>query len=63
MYPAYWLKWGLHNFLFGVALNYDPPDLCLLSSYDYGHESTHPADAQNFKFAVKSSLLSEMFLD
>jgi hypothetical protein len=26
------LRWGLENYLPGLALNCDPPDLCLLSS-------------------------------
>jgi hypothetical protein len=26
------LRWGLVNYLPGLALNRDPPDLCLLSS-------------------------------
>jgi hypothetical protein len=30
--PRYWFKWGLVNFLPGLALNSDPPDLSLPSS-------------------------------
>jgi hypothetical protein len=30
----YWLRWDLTKFLLGLALNRDPPDLCLPSSWD-----------------------------
>jgi hypothetical protein len=32
---SYWLGWGLMNFLPRLALNHDPPNLYLLSSWDY----------------------------
>jgi hypothetical protein len=31
----YWLRWSLANFLPRLALNSDPPDLCLPSSHNY----------------------------
>jgi hypothetical protein len=39
-----WLFWrqGLKNYLLGLALNFDLPDLCLLSSWDYTHEPPVP---------------------
>jgi hypothetical protein len=30
------------NYLLGLASNCDPPDLCLLTSQDYRHESLAP---------------------
>jgi hypothetical protein len=30
------------NYLLGLALNHDPPDLCLLSSWDYRCELLGP---------------------
>jgi hypothetical protein len=33
---------GLTNFLSGLALNRDPPDLCLLHSQDYRHLTASP---------------------
>jgi hypothetical protein len=35
----YWLRWGLTNFLPGLALNHDPPVLHLLISLDDKHIS------------------------
>jgi hypothetical protein len=32
------------NSLPGLALNHDPPDLCLLSSWDYGREPPAPGN-------------------
>jgi hypothetical protein len=32
------------NYLPGLALNRDPPDVCLLSSWDYRHEPQCLAD-------------------
>jgi hypothetical protein len=37
------LRWDLGNILPWLALNHDPPDLCLLSSYDYRLELLHLA--------------------
>jgi hypothetical protein len=34
---------GLVNYLPGLALNHDPPDLCVLSSWDYRREPLQPA--------------------
>jgi hypothetical protein len=31
----YWLRWGFTNFLPNLTWNCDPPDLCLLSNWDY----------------------------
>jgi hypothetical protein len=36
-------RWGLSNYLPGLASNLDPPDLCLLSSQDYRRESPVPS--------------------
>jgi hypothetical protein len=33
--PAYWLGWGLANFLPRLVLNLYPPGFCLTSSWDY----------------------------
>jgi hypothetical protein len=38
------------DYLPGLALNCNPPDLCLLSSWDYSHEP--PAPFQFFCFEV-----------
>jgi hypothetical protein len=38
---------GLANYLLRLASNCDPPDLCLLSSWDYRHEP--PASSQKKK--------------
>jgi hypothetical protein len=38
LYFAYWLKWGLSDFLPGVAWNHEPPNLCLPSSWDYRNQ-------------------------
>jgi hypothetical protein len=43
-YPAYWLRWGgLCYYLPRLVLNLDPPDLCLLRSWDYRCEPSCPA--------------------
>jgi hypothetical protein len=39
---ACWLKWGLTTCLHRLALSH-PPDLHLLSSWDYRHEPSSPA--------------------
>jgi hypothetical protein len=43
-----WLfwRWGLSNYLQGLALNLDPPDLSLPSSWDYSHEPLVPFNPQ-----------------
>jgi hypothetical protein len=37
------LRWGLINFLSGLAWNHNPQNLCLQSVWDYRSESTCPA--------------------
>jgi hypothetical protein len=32
------------SYLLRLALNRDPPDLCLLSGWDYRREALHPAE-------------------
>jgi hypothetical protein len=32
LYPTYWLKWGFANFLPGLAMSHDPPNLHLCGS-------------------------------
>jgi hypothetical protein len=34
--------WCLTSYLPGLVSNYSPLDLCLLSSYDYGHKPLTP---------------------
>jgi hypothetical protein len=34
----FFYRWGLENYLLGMARNCDPPDLCLLSRKDYRRE-------------------------
>jgi hypothetical protein len=53
---AYWLQWGLLNFLPGLASNCDPPDLCLPSSWDNRNDSLIPASKLFFIPAVVSFL-------
>jgi hypothetical protein len=48
MPPTPFLCWvfyreELENYLPGVALNHDPPDLCFLSSWDYRREPLAPS--------------------
>jgi hypothetical protein len=38
-FPAWWLRKSLINFLPGLDSNHDPPDLLLLTSWDYRHET------------------------
>jgi hypothetical protein len=37
-------KIGAHELFAGLALNHDPPDLCLLSSWDYRHKPLVPGE-------------------
>jgi hypothetical protein len=39
----HWLRLGTINFLLGLALNYDVPNLYFLSSWDYRHDPLHLA--------------------
>jgi hypothetical protein len=41
-FVIFFSRWGLLNYLLGLALNLDPLDLCFLSSYDYRHEPQVP---------------------
>jgi hypothetical protein len=52
---GYFLRQGLKNYLPGLALNLDPPDLCLLSSWDYRREPPAPSSTfpLNFSLVVK----------
>jgi hypothetical protein len=36
--PACFVEMGLANFLLELALNCDPPHICLWSSWDHRHE-------------------------
>jgi hypothetical protein len=49
-----------------LALNHDPPDLCLLSSYDYRHEPLVPSLKVLLEFTLSSAkylcLYSLLFL-
>jgi hypothetical protein len=38
------------NYLPELASNHDPPDLCLLSSWDYGREPLAPGKTEHFCF-------------
>jgi hypothetical protein len=38
----FFLRWSLMNYLPELAWNHDPPDLSLLSSYDYCYEPLVP---------------------
>jgi hypothetical protein len=40
---GFFRNYFLVNYLPGLASNFDPPDLCLLSSYDYRHEPLAPS--------------------
>jgi hypothetical protein len=42
LYLAFLLKWGLANFLSGLVLNCNSPDLCHLNSWDYKWEPVCP---------------------
>jgi hypothetical protein len=47
--PGLFVEMGLTNFLPRLASNHgDPPDLCLLDSWDYMHETPHPASPTVF---------------
>jgi hypothetical protein len=51
--PAYWLRRGLANFFWLVlALDYDPPNLCLLNSWDYRHNPLHCTQPNSFFLPV-----------
>jgi hypothetical protein len=39
---VWWIFWDRVSQTLGLALNHDPPDLCLLSSQDYKHEPPAP---------------------
>jgi hypothetical protein len=40
--PPFFSRYVPENYLPGLALNCDPPDLCFLSSYDYRHKPPVP---------------------
>jgi hypothetical protein len=52
------------NYLPGLALNCDPPDLCLLGSYDYRREPPPPSYARALMLFCLSdlSLLEQVLL-
>jgi hypothetical protein len=62
---SYWLRWDLTNFLPGLTSKCDPPDLCLLCSWDYITDMIHHnlliATCRSinlcFKFLLQSELL------
>jgi hypothetical protein len=43
LHPVYWLRWGLKNSMPGLALNWNPLDLCLPSNWDYRCEISRAA--------------------
>jgi hypothetical protein len=47
-----WLfwRWGLENYLSGLASNLNPPNLSLLNSWDYKHR--HPASSGYFRDGI-----------
>jgi hypothetical protein len=44
------------NYLFKLASNLDPPDLCLLSSWDYRHEAWGTSTQQKAVFLIDNFL-------
>jgi hypothetical protein len=46
------LRWALANFLSRLALNCNPPNLYLLSTWNYKHEQSHPT--QNTHLFLRS---------
>jgi hypothetical protein len=63
-FPDYWLRWGLINFLPGLASNFDPPNVHLPSKWDYRCELLYPTKIVIFEkksmeqIGRKMSLLS-----
>jgi hypothetical protein len=54
---------GSDNFLPGLALNFDHPELCLLSSWDYRHKTLYLAMShctQHFNFIWEEIFLRVM---
>jgi hypothetical protein len=45
-------RWGLVNYLPRLASNPNPPDLCLLSSWDYWHEPLAPGSTFIFIYLL-----------
>jgi hypothetical protein len=46
------------NYVLGLGLNRDPPDLCLLSSWDYRRESPVPDPLTVSKYILSLKFLS-----
>jgi hypothetical protein len=57
------LRQGLVNYLPRLALNCDPPDLCLLSRYDYRYEPPAPSLYVDFwgTFVIQTAVMGKLF--
>jgi hypothetical protein len=56
MLSFFWLRWGLANFLPRLAWNHSPPELCLLSIWDYRCESAFLVTL-HFNFCIEGKEL------